>query len=115
MNNPNTEGTAPMPPPPLATYPLRSGMAKTHPLTAARVGHPPLPRGPPALLRLPSGPAQGRRVPDLLTSQAQRRPPLRVDASRVSSVGGGAGARARLLGTALWRGRRAAGRGACPW
>ena len=61
MNNPNTEGTAPMPPPPLATYPLRSGMAKTHPLTAARVGHPPLPRGPPALLRLPSGPAQSRK------------------------------------------------------
>ena len=44
MTNPNTEGTAPTAPPPLATYPLCSGMAT--PLTAARADHAPLPRGP---------------------------------------------------------------------
>ena len=42
MNNPNTEGTAPMVPPPLATYPLRGGMARPRPrprpLTAACAG-----------------------------------------------------------------------------
>lgn len=54
MTNPNTEGTAPTAPPPLATYPLCSGMAT--PLTAARADHAPLPRGPPTLPRRPSGP-----------------------------------------------------------
>lgn len=48
MPNPNTEGTAPVAPPPLATYPLRNGMAQL--LTAARASHLLLPRGPPALL-----------------------------------------------------------------
>ena len=135
MPNPNTEGTAPVAPPPLATYPLRNGMAQL--LTAARASHPPLPRGPPALLALlcwaalwalaagmpPQRGCDGVLVPARiaeftgtpLTNQAQRRPPLRVDARRVSSVGGGASAGARLLGAAPRRGRRAAGRGACPW
>ena len=46
MNNPNTEGAEPMSPPPLATYPLRSGTANTHPLTAARAAPPAAPQGP---------------------------------------------------------------------